>query len=294
MLIESPGARSQGVPSELNSPKMASAGPAHHDEDEDYRKERDDSDAGSRGPSDDKRGGTPVMLPDAAMGPDGTPDMSTPSDFQEEMLPRDVLEKTAYYDYAAEKQLSQEDAKLFYQRSKLEAQKTGGSNWGTTTQTSPLGSPVIPPRNLSNVVDSESTGMRRTGSMASLHSGRNAIPGSVVAFLLVRTYELTAIVTDDIRLLHLLAWLTWESLPRATLYKSQMPEQFFQTTTAYPIIEENLSFLPTKPLEIMLFTLTFRMSTSRCLQWKGYMEQAPALVLGLGVLWTVTPMSHPS
>jgi AMP deaminase len=112
------------------------------------------------------------VLPEAALLPDDTPQTNTPSDMQEGMLPRDIQRKTAYYDYAAEKQLSQADAKLFYQRSQLEAQKTGGSNWGNS-QSSPQGSPVLVPRSFSNVFDAEQAEMRRSGSVRSMVSGHS-------------------------------------------------------------------------------------------------------------------------
>jgi AMP deaminase len=112
------------------------------------------------------------MLPEAALIPSDTPQTSTPSDMQDGMLPRDIQRKTAYYDYAAEKQLSQADAKLFYQRSQLEAQKTGGSNWGNS-QSSPQGSPVLVPRSFSNVFDAEQAEMRRSGSVKSMLSGHS-------------------------------------------------------------------------------------------------------------------------
>jgi AMP deaminase len=113
-----------------------------------------------------------AMLPAAALMPEDTPQTSTPSDMQEGMLPRDIQRKTAYYDYAAEKQLSQADAKLFYQRSQLEAQKTGGSNWGNS-QSSPQGSPVLIPRSFSNVFDADQAEMRRSGSVKSMLSGHS-------------------------------------------------------------------------------------------------------------------------
>jgi hypothetical protein len=51
------------------------------------------------------------------------PDIITPSETQEDMLPRDIQRKAAYYDYAAEKQLSEADAKLFYQRYQRSAER---------------------------------------------------------------------------------------------------------------------------------------------------------------------------
>jgi len=87
------------------------------------------------------------------------------------MLPRDVQLKTAYYDYAAEKQLSQADAKLFYQRSQLEAQKTGGSasvsarDWNAENSEGGMGSPMLSARERESVVEREQRG---NGSAISL------------------------------------------------------------------------------------------------------------------------------
>jgi AMP deaminase len=132
----------------------------------------DNREAGSEDSWDERQDKEDALLPEAAMMPDDTPQASTPSDMQEGMLPRDIQRKTAYYDYAAEKQLSQADAKLFYQRSQLEAQKTGGSNWGHS-QSSPQGSPVLIPRSFSNVFDAEQAEMRRSGSVKSMVSGHS-------------------------------------------------------------------------------------------------------------------------
>ena len=114
------------------------------------------------------------MLPQAALMPDGTPDMS-PSENEDGMLPRDKQRKTAYYDYAAEKQLSQADAKLFYQRSQLEAQKTEGSNWGNELH-SQEGSPVLSAahRTYSSTFEVEQGGLRKSGSIQSMSSRHNA------------------------------------------------------------------------------------------------------------------------
>ena len=117
----------------------------------------------------DKDGG---LLPEAALAADETPQTSTPSDMQDGMLPRDIQRKTAYYDYAAEKQLSQADAKLFYQRSQLEAQRADGSNWGNS-QDSAQGSPVLIPRSFSSVLDANQAGMKRSGSTNSMKSGKS-------------------------------------------------------------------------------------------------------------------------
>lgn len=119
---------------------------------------------------------TENMLPAAALTEDVTPTGTntgavTPSEVGEGMLPRDVQLKTAYYDYAAEKQLSQADAKLFYQRSQLEAQKTGGSasvsarDWNAENSEGGMGSPMLSARERESVVEREQRG---NGSAISL------------------------------------------------------------------------------------------------------------------------------
>ena len=110
------------------------------------------------------------MLPDAALVPDDTPpETVTPSDKEDGLLSRDKQRKTAYYDYTTERALSHADAKLFYQRSQLEAQKTGGSNWDNSQQ-SAQGSPILHPKGFGSVYEAEQAGMRRTGSVKSMQS----------------------------------------------------------------------------------------------------------------------------
>jgi AMP deaminase len=174
---------SQVLPSESSSPKLGTSASFYDrmsDGVEDYR---EDDDGGTRSheswdeeeEEEEEEDGEKYMLPGAALISDGPPDPNGSPANAEEMLPRDVQRKTAYYDYAADKQLSQTDAKLFYQRSQLEAQKTGGSNWGNS-QSSPHGSPVMMPPSFSNVFESEQAGMRRSGSMNSMKGGRNNVP----------------------------------------------------------------------------------------------------------------------
>ena len=122
----------------------------------------------------ERHGNGGELLPEAAVGTDSPPDPSIVSGADDEMLPRDVQRKTAYYDYAADKQMSQTDSKLFYQRSQLEAQKTGGSNWGHS-QTSPNSSPVMMPRSVSTMFEQDA-GRRRSGSVNSMKSGNNPAP----------------------------------------------------------------------------------------------------------------------
>lgn len=110
------------------------------------------------------------MLPEAALLSDDTPGLESPMS-QSGMLARDKQKKTAYFDYLAEKEMSQADSKLFFQRSQLE--KNGGdSNWGNS-QKSAVPSPVLKPRSFSNVLDSEQGGVHRSGSQASGKSTQN-------------------------------------------------------------------------------------------------------------------------
>ncbi|CAG8978369.1 hypothetical protein HYALB_00010387 [Hymenoscyphus albidus] len=127
---------------------------------------------------------TPPMLPDAAMGEVDYPEHRTLGEQDGEigdedgMLLRDYQQKTAYYDYVAEKQLSQADAKLFYQRSQLDG-KAGGSNW-ENSQGSPQSSPVIIPRSVPNAhgleATSTQTSLRRSDSVNSVKSNGGHIP----------------------------------------------------------------------------------------------------------------------
>lgn len=113
------------------------------------------------------------MLPEAALLSDETPGLETPMS-QSGMLARDKQKKTAYFDYLAEKEMSQADSKLFFQRSQLEGQKTGGgsSNWGNS-QKSAVASPVLKPKSFSNILESEKGGSHRSASGASGKSAQN-------------------------------------------------------------------------------------------------------------------------
>ncbi|KAF4829334.1 AMP deaminase [Colletotrichum tropicale] len=64
------------------------------------------------------------------------------SGLQDGMLPRDLPTRTAFYDPVAERQMSQADAKLFYQRSQVGQLRTGSGVWSQGHST-PHGSPVI-------------------------------------------------------------------------------------------------------------------------------------------------------
>lgn len=58
------------------------------------------------------------------------------------MLLRDVPKRTTFYDPVAERQMSQTDAKLFYQRSKIDL-RSGTAGTGGWNQSSPNDSPTI-------------------------------------------------------------------------------------------------------------------------------------------------------
>ena len=85
---------------------------------------------------------------------------STPlEDTQQGPLSRDKQRRTAYYDYASEKSLSQAEAKLFYQRHKLESSLQGSEGQ----------SPIMRARTLPPGAEG---GLSRTGSMTSRQSSR--------------------------------------------------------------------------------------------------------------------------
>ncbi|KAI1104140.1 AMP deaminase [Jackrogersella minutella] len=70
----------------------------------------------------------------------GCAEEASSSSVEDGMLLRDRPRKTTFHDAVAERQLTQADAKLFYQRSQLDQLKTEG-NW-SQTQATPHGSPV--------------------------------------------------------------------------------------------------------------------------------------------------------
>jgi AMP deaminase len=61
------------------------------------------------------------------------------SEMEDGMLPRDMPHKTAFYDLVAERQMSQTDAKLFYQRSQAESR----TQLSQLAQMSPQSSPLL-------------------------------------------------------------------------------------------------------------------------------------------------------
>jgi len=164
---------------------------ASEDDQDSYQQGRihRDEDGSSTGSWNENQDMQSDMLPESALVPESTPE--TPD--EDGMLPRDIQQKTAYYDYAAEKSLSQADSKLFYQRSQLEAQKTGGSNWGAS-ESSQYGSPILQPR-MSNKFVPDSDGLRRSESVTS-HKGnfQRCVPASSE---LVNSFVLTILDTKQ-------------------------------------------------------------------------------------------------
>ncbi|KAI1821107.1 hypothetical protein F4861DRAFT_520504 [Xylaria intraflava] len=83
--------------------------------------------------------GHPIHHLEESVGADAGIDLpSTP--LEDGMLPRDVPRKTTFYDPVAERQMSQTDAKLFYQRSQRDFAKPDASSWSQSHAT-PHGSP---------------------------------------------------------------------------------------------------------------------------------------------------------
>ncbi|KAL5347568.1 AMP deaminase [Pseudogymnoascus australis] len=91
---------------------------------------------------------------------------------QDGPLPRDFQRRTTFYDYAAEKQISFTDAKLFYQRSQAEAQRSGEGGWGSQ-QSLPPDSPRLSERKYSNISGTDVDDPQRSGSLRSIGSGLN-------------------------------------------------------------------------------------------------------------------------
>jgi len=92
-------------------------------------------------------------------------------DAEEGLLPRDKQRRTAFYDYVAEKSMSHQDAKQFFQRHKLEQQYTDGSNWSSDGI-----SPIVRAKTMPTSADVEGF-LRRADSTLSQKSGRTGQSG---------------------------------------------------------------------------------------------------------------------
>lgn len=164
----------QNEASESNSPRLGFSQPVYDvegsDDEQQYSEEHADNEEFRDSWSSSGNQAKGKQLNTAASADVDTPGDSTPStEGQDGMLARDMQRKTAYYDYAAEKQLSQADAKLFYQRSQLELQRTGENAWGS--QQSPQQSPVLRARTFSSVGGQDQEGLKRSTSINSMQSG---------------------------------------------------------------------------------------------------------------------------
>jgi AMP deaminase len=98
---------------------------------------------------------------------------ATPSDEADELWPRDEQRRTAFYDYAAEKQLSNVEAKLFYQRIQAEKEQ-GGDAWSSQNleslaRSQTLSGPEVPSR----------SGSLSRQSTRSFNQGSNAYQSTV-------------------------------------------------------------------------------------------------------------------
>ncbi|PFH58937.1 hypothetical protein XA68_13026 [Ophiocordyceps unilateralis] len=80
--------------------------------------------------------------PDTLLPSPGAPYAVEHDAFEGDILPRDVPKRTTFYDPVAERQMTQTDAKLFYQRSKIESRGRAASGPFRAQQSS-HGSPVM-------------------------------------------------------------------------------------------------------------------------------------------------------
>src|ERR1700742_1227104 len=96
------------------------------------------------------------------------------------MLPRDKQRKTAYYDYASEKQMSHEEAKQFYQRAQLESRSVAGS----TDDFGNLGNfePLLRENTASTIQSPEEQLLGRTESIRSRQSNKGIFLPDKAAF----------------------------------------------------------------------------------------------------------------
>jgi AMP deaminase len=90
---------------------------------------------------------------------------------EEGLLPRDKQRKTAYYDYASEKQVSHEEAKQFYQRHQLETRSVAGSTDDFATL-----SPLLRARTATTIQLPDEQGLARTESIRSRQSRQSNRP----------------------------------------------------------------------------------------------------------------------
>ncbi|KAI1459422.1 AMP deaminase [Annulohypoxylon moriforme] len=122
--------------------------------------------------------------------PEYTEDTSSPS-LEDGMLLRDRPRKTTFHDAVAERQLTQTDAKLFYQRSQLDQLKTEGSNWSQTQAATPIGSPVAS-------VGLAAARPARETSVTRSHSNLGATPSATPLSATIQSYNFPHIAGSSV------------------------------------------------------------------------------------------------
>ncbi|KAL2159280.1 hypothetical protein VTH06DRAFT_2715 [Thermothelomyces fergusii] len=114
--------------------------PEFESDNEEY-KIRDQGDTGSEGePDGHGPHGSDEGHVEAGSGQDDDGGGRHQLEMEDGMLPRDMSPKTAFYDIFTERQMTQTDAKLFYQRSQAESR----TQLNQLSQMSPQGSPHLP------------------------------------------------------------------------------------------------------------------------------------------------------
>ncbi|KAK4660418.1 AMP deaminase [Podospora pseudocomata] len=116
--------------------------PTNDSDDEEYTR-HGQSDTESDGLLEQHEHGRSHGAPDSlaqSPGSDGHVRRADDAELEEGMLPRDMPHKTAFFDLVAERQMTQSEAKLFYQRSQTDSRTMQTQ---TQTQFSPQGSPLL-------------------------------------------------------------------------------------------------------------------------------------------------------
>lgn len=132
----SPEQRSRRPPFDLDSEESDTGSPAieHNDSADEQEKENEEDDNGHPMHGMHHLESTHIAA---------DVDERSPA-LEDGMLPRDVPRKTTFYDPVAERQMSQTDAKLFYQRSQRDLLKNDASSWSQSHPTPHSSPPVVP------------------------------------------------------------------------------------------------------------------------------------------------------
>ncbi|KAL2146256.1 hypothetical protein VTI28DRAFT_4552 [Corynascus sepedonium] len=122
--------------SNSTSPRITATQMPDLDSDNEEYRVRDQGDTGSEGEPDSHNADEGHI--EASPGQDDSHGRHE-LEMEDGMLPRDMPQKTAFYDMVAERQMTQTDAKLFYQRSQAESR----TQLNQLAQMSPQGSPLL-------------------------------------------------------------------------------------------------------------------------------------------------------